>query len=70
MLYLADNEFKSTIFFINENEKRIKNKEINEYDKIKEEIKKSSITPYLNEYSIFENIDENMIFIIYINIYK
>ena len=42
----------------------------NEYDKIKEEIKKSSNVPYLNEYSNFDNIDEYMQDIIYLNIYK
>ena len=50
--------------------KKLKNDGIMEYDKIKEEIKKSSIVPYLNEYSTFENIDENMLNIIYFNIYK
>ena len=39
-------------------------------EQIREEIKKSSNVPYLNEYSNFDNIDEYMQDIIYLNIYK
>ena len=67
---LSEVEFKSSMIFINENEKKLKNESIIEHDKIKDEIKKSSIAPYLNEYSTFENVDENMLDVIYLNIYK
>ena len=68
MLQLAENELKSTINYIKENEKKSKLEGID--DKIKDSIKRSSMVPYLNEYSNFENVDEDMLDIIYINIYK
>ena len=65
---LSETEFHSVINFIRISERKIKMDE--EYEKIKDEIKRSSITAYLNEYSKFENVDENMLIIIYLNIYK
>jgi len=70
LVKLSEDKFKSAMIFINENEKKIKNESLIEYEKIKDEIKKSSNVPYLNEYSVFENIDENMLDVIYLNIYK
>ena len=68
---LSENEIYSTIEFIQENEKRIKSNESNENDnKLKDTIKRSSIATYLNEYSTFDNIDENMLDIIYLKIFK
>ena len=67
---LAENEFRSIIYYIKDNQNRLIMNGIDESDKIKEAIKRSSIVPYLNEYSEFENIDENMIDTIYLNIYK
>ena len=70
LFILAEDDFKSTMNFLSEIEKKFKNEGINEYNKIKDEIKKSSMVPYLNEFSEFENIDENMVDIIKMNIYK
>ena len=70
LLSLAEDKFKSSLYFIKENERKLQLKGNYEYDKIKEEIKRSSNVPYLNEYSEFNNLDENMQDIIYINIYK
>ena len=71
ILNLSENEFHSTVDFIQENENRIKSAESNEYDnKLKDSIKRSSIVAYLNEYSKFDNIDENMLDIIYLKIFK
>ena len=68
---LSENEFHSTIDFIQENENRIKSGESSENDnKLKDTIKRSSIVTYLNEYSTFDNIDENMLDIIYLKIFK
>ena len=68
--HLAEKELKTTINYFKEIEKKLKTKGIGEYDKIKEAIKRSSMVPYLNDYSNFENIDENLLDIIYLNIYK
>ena len=68
---LAENEFRSTIYFIQEKENKIISGKNNEYDdKIKDAIKRSSTESYINEYSIFEKIDENMLAIIKIKILK
>ena len=67
---LAEKEFKSSIIILKENEKELKIETKEEINKIKEEIKKSSNVPYLNEYSDFDNIDEYTKKIIYLNIYK
>ena len=68
---LSEKEFKSTINFIQDNENKLKSGETNEYDdKLKDAIKRSSTVSYLNEYSTFENIDENMMNIIYLKIFK
>ena len=68
---ISENEFKSTINFIQENENKLKIGETNEYDdKLKDSIKRSSTVSYLNEYSKFDNIDENMLDIIYLKIFK
>ena len=65
---LSEKEFRSVTRFIKENEKKIKFGE--DPEKIKDEIKRSSTVSYLNEYTNFDNIDENMLDIIYMNIYK
>jgi hypothetical protein len=68
---LAENEFRSTLFFIQEKESKIISGKNNEFDdKIKDAIKRSSTESYINEYSIFEKIDENMLAIIKIKILK
>ena len=68
---ISENEFKSTINFIQENENKLKIGGTNEFDdRLKDEIKRSSTVSYLNEYSKFENIDENMMDIIYLKIFK
>ena len=65
---LSEKEFRSITRFIKENEKKIKIGE--DMEKIKDAIKRSSTVSYLNEYTNFDNIDENMLDIIYMNIYK
>ena len=70
MYIQAEDEIKSTIIFIKQIEKKLNIEGKNEYDKIKENIKRSSLVPYLNEYSEFENIDENIKNIINLDIYK
>ena len=68
---LAENEFRSTIYFIQDKENKIISGKNNEYDdKIKDAIKRSSTESYINEYSIFEKIDENMLAVIKIKILK
>ena len=68
---LSENEFRATIKFIKENENKLKGGENNEYDdKLKDAIKRSSTVSYLNEYSNFENLDENMKDNIYLKIFK
>ena len=68
---IAENEFRSTILFIKEKENRITNSKDKEYDeKIKDAIKRSSTVSYINEYSFFEKIDENILQIIKIKINK
>ena len=51
-----------------ENEKRLNIKDEN--DKLKNLIKRSSSTSYINEYSNFENLEEKIVEIIHLNIYK
>ena len=68
---LAENEFRSTLLFIKDNENRIitgKNKEYEE--KIKDEIKRSCTVSYINEYSKFEGVDEILFTIINLKIFK
>ena len=68
---IAENEFRSTILFIEERENKIisyKDKEFD--DKIKDAIKRSSTVSYINEYSLFEKIDENILQIIKLKINK
>jgi len=68
---ISESEFRSTMNFIQENEVKLKSGGVNEFDdKLKDAIKRSSTISYLNEYSKFENIDENMINTIYIKIFK
>ena len=55
---LSENELHSVINYIKENETKLNIKE--EYDKIKDTIKRSSNLIYLNEYSNFDSIDERM----------
>ena len=65
---ISENEFNSIINFLKENEKRLNIKDENY--KLKNLIKRSSTVSYINEYSNFENMDENILEIIYFNIYK
>ena len=68
---ISESELRSTINFIKENENKLKKGEKNEYDdKLKDAIRRSSTVSYLNEYSKFENIDENIMNIIYLKIFK
>ena len=68
---LAESEFHSTILCLQERENKIISGKNNEYDdKIKDAIKRSSSESYINEYSIFEKIDENMLLIIKIKILR
>ena len=68
---LADNEFRETLLYIQDNENKIIAGKNNEFDdKIKDAIKRSSTVSYINEYSIFEKIDENVLDIIQIRILK
>ena len=68
---LAESEFHSTILCLQERENKIISGKNNEYDdKIKDSIKRSSSESYINEYSIFEKIDENMLLIIKIKILR
>ena len=79
-LFLALNHFKCNLYSFSEKElssmikvikeTENKNKIGEEYDKIKDMIKRSSTIAYLNEYSDFENFDENIKIIINLNIYK
>ena len=68
---ITEKEFKSTINFIEKNENKLKSGGKNEYDdKLKDAIKSSCTVSYLNEYSTFENIDENVIDIFLLKIFK
>ena len=68
---LAESEFHSTILCLQEKENEILSGKNNEYDdKIKDAIKRSSSESYINEYSFFEKIDENMLLIIKIKILR
>ena len=68
---IAEKEFKSTIIYIQESENLLIRDKNSEYEeKIKDEIKRSSTVSYINEYSVFAKIDENMLKIIKIKIFK
>ena len=68
---LAENEFNSTLNFIQNNLNKVTSGKNNEYeDKIKDAIKRSSTFSYLNEYSEFKKIEENLLTIINLNIFK
>ena len=68
---LAESEFHSTILCLQERENNIISGKNNEYDdKIKDAIKRSSSESYINEYSTFEKIDENLLLIIKIKILR
>ena len=68
---LAENEFKSTILYIKETENKLIKDKSSEYDdKMKDAIKRSCTVSYINEYTVFEKVDENMYYIIKIKIYK
>ena len=68
---LADSEFHSTILCLQDREHKILSGKNNEYDdKIKDSIKRSSSESYINEYSTFEKIDENLLLIIKIKILR
>ena len=66
---LAEKEFNSVINFIRENENKLDESNIYD-DKLKDTIQRSCTVSYLNEYSTFENIDENILDIIYMKIFK
>ena len=68
---LAEIELRSTILFIKVIENKLINGKNKEYeDKIKDEIKRSTTVSYINEYSKFEGIDEALLHIINIKIFK
>ena len=68
---LAENELNSTISYIIENLNIATAGKDSEYeDKIKDSIKRSSTFSYINEYSKFEKIEENLLTIINLNIFK
>ena len=68
---LAEKEFSSTLGFIQDNLNKITSGKTSEYeDKIKDAIKRSSTLSYINEYSEFKKIEENLLIIIYLNIFK
>jgi len=68
---LAENEFRSTLLFIKDIESKLISGENKEFkDKIKDEIKRSSRVSYINEYSNFEGIDEAVLRIINLKIFK
>ena len=67
---LAEKEFYSTIIYLQEKENEIINKNNDYDDKIKDAIKRSTTEYYLNEYSNFEKLDENIFLIIKIKILK
>ena len=65
---IAETELQLIINYLKENENKLK---IGiEYFKLNDAIKRSSTVSYINEYSNFENMDENIIEIIFLNIYK
>ena len=68
---LAENELHSTFLCLLDKENEIISGKNNDYDdKIKDAIKRSSSESYINEYSYFEKIDENMLLIIKIKILR
>ena len=68
---LAENEFNSTISFIIDNLNEATSGNNSDYeDKIKDSIKRSSTSSYINEFSKFEKIEENLLTIINLNIFK
>ena len=68
LYFLSEKQIGETITNIKEKLKKLTI--VEQYDKIKDTIKRSSRVTYLNEYSNFENVDENMLKIINLNIYK
>ena len=68
---LAETELSSTLGFIQDNLNKIITGKNSEYeDKINDAIKRSSTFSYINEYSEFQNIEENLLTIINLNIFK
>ena len=68
---LAESEFHSTVLILQENENKILRGKNDEYDdKLKDSIKRSSSESYINEYSTFEKLDENMLIIIKMKILR
>ena len=66
---LAENDLHSTVLYLREKENEIISGKNNEnIDKIKDSIKRSSSESYINEFSKFEKIDENILLIIRIEI--
>ena len=66
--FLSETELRSIKNYLIEYEKKLKIGD--EYDKIKDTLKRSSTDTYLNEYSSFGNIEENILMTINLNIYK
>ena len=68
---LAENEISSTLGFIQENLNKVTGGKNSEFeDKIKDAIKRSSTVSYINEYTEFEKIEENLLAMINLNIFK
>ena len=68
---LAEKEFSSAISFIEDNLNTVTGGKNSEYeDKIKDAIKRSSTVSYINEYFEFEKIEEHLLTIINLNIFK
>ena len=66
---LAENDLHSTVLYLREKENEIvSGKNDENIDKIKDSIKRSSSESYINEFSKFEKIDENILIIIKIEI--
>ena len=67
---LAENEFRSTLDFIQNNLNIVIGGKNSEYeDKIKDAIKRSSTVSYINEFTKFEKIEENLLIVINLCIY-
>ena len=68
---LAENEINSALGFIQDNLNKATGGKNSEFeDKIKDAIKRSSTVSYINEYTEFEKIEENLLIIINLNIFK
>ena len=66
--FLSETELRSIKNYLIEYEKKLKIGD--EYDKIKDALKRSTTDTYLNEYSSFGNIEENLLTLINLKIFK